>query len=155
MKWGSCSTCDVITCQQTFASAKLSVNGDEWKNGQAAKSGRGCRCKGGKIFQLDFISLPTLRFLSLSFRAWYRLVKNGNSPKTWNPLSSENLNFKLKFGGKILTFISCYSFLRIFNDNYSRFSDTYALHAGKQNFDSKNVRSEEKVNDITSRFCAI
>lgn len=44
------------------------------------------------------------------------------------------------------------------------FSDTYALHAGKQNFDSKKLRSDEKSEqtkyDITnffptSRFCAI
>ena len=26
------------------------------------------------------------------------------------------------------------------------FLDTYALHAGKQNFDNKKLRSEEKVN---------
>ena len=44
------------------------------------------------------------------------------------------------------------------------FLDTYALHAGKQNFDSKKLRSDEKSEqtkyDITnffptSRFCAI
>ena len=100
MKWGSCSTCDVITCQQTFASAKLSVNGDEWKKGQAAKSGRGCRCKGDKVFQLDFISLPTLRFLSLSFRAWYRLVKNGIFSKNLKSFELGKLKFQIKIWRK-------------------------------------------------------
>lgn len=88
----------------------------------------------------------------------------GSSPKTWNPLSSENLNFKLKFGGKILTFISCYSLLRIFNDNYSRFFRYLCTTYRKTKLWQQKVKvwgkSEQTKYDITnffptSRFCAI